>query len=116
MYLSIPAVILCISFAIWALFTAIWSPNPILTAGKSIEFGLIIVAAILIVRASNEQVSNRISSAFMVLLIFIGVANSLIWKIPLPIVSASDGTHFTLDLDPTSSTSTYLCVFVCRYC
>ena len=52
-YLRLPAVMIGGGFAMWAMLTTAWSPNPILTAGKSLELGLIIVAAALVVRLST---------------------------------------------------------------
>ena len=51
-YLRLPAVTIAGGFAMWAMLTTAWSPNPILTAGKSLELGLIIVAAALVVQLS----------------------------------------------------------------
>ena len=58
-YLRLPAVMIGGGFAMWAMLTTAWSPNPILTAGKSLELGLIIVAAALVVRLSTGATTGR---------------------------------------------------------
>ena len=93
-YLRLPAVTIGGGFAMWAMLTTAWSPNPILTAGKSLEFGLIIVAAALVVRLSTGATgrparravsATPLATALVLVILFLIAVNVLVWKTPLPI-------------------------------
>ena len=90
LYLT-PAVTLSGEFTIWAMLTAIWSYNPILTAAKSLELGLITVAAILLVRLARNvsrvsyNISNYLVVAFVLAILCLIIANILIWRTPIPL-------------------------------
>ena len=85
-----PAVTLSGEFTVWAMLTAIWSYNPILTAAKSLELGLIIVAAVLLVRLARNvprgsyNISNYLVVAFGLAILCLIIANILIWRTPIP--------------------------------
>ena len=98
-YLRLPAVTIGGGFAMWAMLTTAWSPNPILTAGKSLELGLIIVAAALVVRLSvgarwasrpSSSVAIPLATAFVLVILFLIAVNVLIWKTPLPFETGED--------------------------
>lgn len=83
------AVIVVGWFAIWAMVTAIWSPNPILTVGKGLELSLIVIAASLVVRLSNtvvpRGVTTNLTKAFLLAIVCLLVANLLVRKTLIPV-------------------------------
>ena len=91
-YISPQVVITCSSFALWSLLTAIWSPNQLLTVGKSLEFCVVVFAAVLITRLVTtanrlpNSVATTLAKVFILSIVFLIIVNLIIWQTPIPII------------------------------
>jgi O-antigen ligase len=80
-------------FACWALLSSLWSPNPLLTISKSIEFFIIALIACLIIaiavrtRTFSEEFVNLLVNVLITLVGVLLLVNVVIWGTPIPIVS-----------------------------
>lgn len=91
------AIMICGSFVVWGLMTSIWSPNPILTAARILEFGVVVCTAVIttqfIVTAhrSSNSAATILARAFILSTLFLLIVNIIIWKTPIPIIGGVNG-------------------------
>jgi len=85
-----PAFLIITAYCWWCMFSAIWSPNPILTVAKGAELWCIALAALMVatlVSRSNSaegKLEGLVALSIVVVICGLIVANVFFWGQPLP--------------------------------
>lgn len=105
-----PSFVFLFSFGIWALVTSLWSPNPVLTVGKSAELILVLLLIASIAyqtSKSNTSFMKIILVSLLIIVAFLFVINLANYQTLFPIRYFGTRARFILGLNHPNATTMY---------
>lgn len=113
--LKSPSLLILLTFGLWALFTAFWSPNPVLSIGKAAELILVSIIIATIAYQTAQTGSSFIKSilvAMLFLIAFLFFINLINYQTPFPIKLFGTRARFILGLNHPNATTIYFSTIV----
>lgn len=113
--LNSPSLLILLIFGLWALITAFWSPNPVLSIGKAAELILVSIIIASIAFQSSQAGSSFIKSilvAMLLLVAFLFFINLINYQTLFPIKLFGSRARFILGLNHPNATTIYFSTIV----